>query len=201
MDVVEMVLSGRVNKGLVTLIQQAGGRAVGVCGKDSGIIRARMVSLLTAVQTDPGQHEEAGALEALSVPGAALCADVCKPSLHGSTWQVKLEVMCSVCSNRPHPVRLMTACHSQMAERGIGFVGDITSIQPGLIRTLVEGDYIPVVASVAADFDGQALNVNADIAAGEVSPSIAQAMLGREWAPNLGTCLCCDCRGKAHAHA
>jgi len=44
MDVVEMVLSGRVNKGLVTLIQQAGGRAVGVCGKDSGIIRARMVS-------------------------------------------------------------------------------------------------------------------------------------------------------------
>ena len=44
MDVVEMVLSGRVNKGLVTLIQQAGGRAVGVCGKDSGIIRARMVN-------------------------------------------------------------------------------------------------------------------------------------------------------------
>ena len=44
MDVVEMVLSGRVNKGLVTLIQQAGGKAVGVCGKDSGIIRARMVN-------------------------------------------------------------------------------------------------------------------------------------------------------------
>ena len=44
MDVVEMVLSGRVNKGLVTLIQQAGGRAVGVCGKDSGIIKARMVN-------------------------------------------------------------------------------------------------------------------------------------------------------------
>ena len=66
----------------------------------------------------------------------------------------------------------MAVCHSQMAERGIGFVGDITSIQPGLIRTLVESDYIPVVASVAADFDGQALNVNADIAAGEVRPSI-----------------------------
>ena len=58
MDVVEMVLSGRVNKGLVTLIQQAGGRAVGVCGKDSGIIRARMVSLLMAVQSVPGQGEE-----------------------------------------------------------------------------------------------------------------------------------------------
>ena len=86
------------------------------------------------------------------------------------------------------PVRLMTACHSQMAERGIGFVGDITSIQPGLIRTLVESDYIPVVASVAADFNGQALNVNADIAAGEVCPSIACCMLGRDWAPLLLSC-------------
>ena len=55
-----------------------------------------------------------------------------------------------------------------MAERGIGFVGDITSIQSGLINTLVESGYIPVVASVAADASGQALNVNADIAAGEV---------------------------------
>lgn len=43
MDVVEMVLGGRVNKGLVTLIQQAGGQAVGLCGKDSSIIRARQV--------------------------------------------------------------------------------------------------------------------------------------------------------------
>lgn len=43
MDVVEMVLGGRVNKGLVTLIQQAGGNAVGLCGKDSGIIKARQV--------------------------------------------------------------------------------------------------------------------------------------------------------------
>ena len=56
MDVVEMVLSGRVNKGLVTLIQQAGGRAVGVCGKDSNIIRARMVSLLSAGHIGPGQQ-------------------------------------------------------------------------------------------------------------------------------------------------
>ncbi len=47
-------------------------------------------------------------------------------------------------------------------------MGDITSIQSGLIKTLVESGYIPVVASVAADGDGQALNVNADIAAGEV---------------------------------
>jgi acetylglutamate kinase len=41
MDVVEMVLVGRVNKELVALITQAGGSAVGLCGKDGGLIRAR----------------------------------------------------------------------------------------------------------------------------------------------------------------
>ncbi len=41
MDVVEMVLVGRVNKELVSLINQAGGSAVGVCGKDGKLIVAR----------------------------------------------------------------------------------------------------------------------------------------------------------------
>ncbi|NEQ34083.1 MAG: acetylglutamate kinase, partial [Leptolyngbya sp. SIO4C5] len=41
MDVVEMVLVGRVNKELVSLINQAGGSAVGLCGKDGDLIKAR----------------------------------------------------------------------------------------------------------------------------------------------------------------
>ncbi|XTZ11522.1 MAG: acetylglutamate kinase [cyanobacterium endosymbiont of Rhopalodia inflata] len=41
MDVVEMVLVGRVNKELVALINQAGGQAVGLCGKDGNLIKAR----------------------------------------------------------------------------------------------------------------------------------------------------------------
>ncbi|MGQ4648024.1 acetylglutamate kinase [Lyngbya aestuarii] len=41
MDVVEMVLVGRVNKELVSLINRAGGRAVGLCGKDGDLIKAR----------------------------------------------------------------------------------------------------------------------------------------------------------------
>lgn len=41
MDVVEMVLVGRVNKELVTLINNAGGKAVGLCGKDANLITAR----------------------------------------------------------------------------------------------------------------------------------------------------------------
>jgi acetylglutamate kinase len=43
MDVVEMVLVGRVNKSLVALINQAGGSAVGLCGMDANLIKARPV--------------------------------------------------------------------------------------------------------------------------------------------------------------
>ncbi|HIK54670.1 MAG TPA: acetylglutamate kinase [Synechococcales cyanobacterium M55_K2018_004] len=41
MDVVEMVLVGRVNKEIVALINQAGGNAIGLCGKDANLIKAR----------------------------------------------------------------------------------------------------------------------------------------------------------------
>ena len=40
MDVVEMVLAGRVNKELVSLISRAGALAVGLCGKDGNLIQA-----------------------------------------------------------------------------------------------------------------------------------------------------------------
>ncbi len=45
MDVVEMVLGGLVNKEIVNLINRHGGRAVGLSGKDGGLIRARKLTL------------------------------------------------------------------------------------------------------------------------------------------------------------
>lgn len=101
MDVVEMVLGARVNKSLVNLIQQAGGQAVGLCGKDNDTILAR-----------------------------------------------------------------------QMVEKEIGFVGEVTSVDPRLIEGLAMQGYIPVMASVASDGKGQALNVNADTAAGEIAAAL-----------------------------
>ncbi len=44
MDVVEMVLGGAVNKEIVSLINQHGGSAVGLTGKDGGLIRAQKIS-------------------------------------------------------------------------------------------------------------------------------------------------------------
>ncbi len=45
MDVVQMVLGGLVNKDIVSLINRHGGRAVGLTGKDGGLIRARKLTL------------------------------------------------------------------------------------------------------------------------------------------------------------
>ncbi len=52
MDVVEMVLGGLVNKEIVQLINGQGGRAVGLTGKDGGLIRARKLVLSGATPSD-----------------------------------------------------------------------------------------------------------------------------------------------------
>lgn len=106
MDVVEMVLVGRVNKELVSLINRAGGQAVGLCGKDGNLFNAR----------PEGQE-------------------------------------------------------------GIGFVGEVTSVRINLLESLVNGGYIPVVSSVAADLEGQAYNINADTVAGELAAALGAEKL------------------------
>ena len=54
-EVVEMVLAGTVNKQVASLITRAGAIAVGICGKDGGLIRARK---LTRVKRDPDSNIE-----------------------------------------------------------------------------------------------------------------------------------------------
>ena len=101
MDVVEMVLAGRVNKDLVSLINRAGTLAVGLCGKDGNLIQARPVG-----------------------------------------------------------------------KEGVGFVGEVCNINIGLIESLVNSGYVPVISSVAADENGQAYNINADTVAGEIAAAL-----------------------------
>lgn len=54
-EIVEMVLAGAINKEIVALINQAGGKAVGLCGKDANLIRARK---LTRTKIDPDSNIE-----------------------------------------------------------------------------------------------------------------------------------------------
>jgi acetylglutamate kinase len=105
MDVVEMVLGATVNKEIVSLINQAGGKAVGLTGKDGGLIRAR--KLLVA-------GEDGGKVD-------------------------------------------------------IGQVGEIDAIDPGVIETLENGGFIPVVAPVGVGKNGETYNINADLVAGKLA--------------------------------
>src|SRR6187455_3054165 len=54
-EIVEMVLAGSINKTLVGYINEAGGKAVGLCGKDGNMVTA---SKATRVMVDPGSHIE-----------------------------------------------------------------------------------------------------------------------------------------------
>jgi acetylglutamate kinase len=56
MEIVEMVLGGQVNKDVVNLINQAGGKAVGLTGKDGGMIRAKKLQL-------PGRDSQADLID------------------------------------------------------------------------------------------------------------------------------------------
>ena len=65
MDVVEMVLGGLVNKQIVALINRHGGRAVGLTGKDGGLISARKMKLTSAEaeNQDLGQVGEVDSID------------------------------------------------------------------------------------------------------------------------------------------
>ena len=53
-----------------------------------------------------------------------------------------------------------------------GFVGDILDVDPRLLETLLAGGFVPVIASLAADDEGNVYNVNADTVASAVAASL-----------------------------
>lgn len=102
MEIVEMVLGGKVNKEIVMGINAGGGKAIGISGKDGSLIQARPV-------------DESG---------------------------------------------------------NMGFTGEVMSINPQIIETVIENGYIPVIAPIGTDQKQQTYNINADL----VAAAIAVAM-------------------------
>lgn len=103
MEIVEMVLAGTTNKGIVSLIHRAGGKAVGLSGKDGNLLVAKKL-------TPDGKD--------------------------------------------------------------IGYVGEVTQVNPEVIEVLSSAGYVPVISSVAIGEDGQSYNVNADHAAGAIAAAL-----------------------------
>ncbi len=65
----------------------------------------------------------------------------------------------------------------KIREEELGFVGEVSGINPELINYLIDEDYIPVIAPIGADQDGDSLNLNADVVAAELASSLGAEKL------------------------
>ncbi len=59
----------------------------------------------------------------------------------------------------------------------LGFVGEISQVNPGLVTSLQDQDFVPVIAPLARGEDGQVYNVNADTAAAAIAVAIGAKKL------------------------
>ena len=69
--------------------------------------------------------------------------------------------------------QLATVYENGVAQQvDIGFVGEVASVRPELLQTLLDGGYVPVIAPIGADAAGQTFNINADTAAAAVAAQL-----------------------------
>jgi len=105
MDIVEMVLGGKVNKEIVNLINQAGGKAVGLTGKDGGLIQAKKLKM-TKRSEETGETEiidvglvgevtevRPGALDALDKGGFIPVIAPVGAGAHGETYNINADLV------------------------------------------------------------------------------------------------------------
>ncbi len=59
----------------------------------------------------------------------------------------------------------------------LGFVGDVESINPTILNALLDDEFIPVVATIGTDANGQAFNINADTVAGAIAEALGAEKL------------------------
>ena len=107
MSVVEWVLAGEVQQDIVGLINAAGGKAVGLTGRDGGLIRARKLKML----------------------------DLKDPSI----------------------------------EHDVGQVGEITAIDPSVVKALQDDQFIPVISPIGFGEHNESYNINADLVASKLA--------------------------------
>jgi len=59
----------------------------------------------------------------------------------------------------------------------LGFVGDVTEINTAVLEGLLDGEFIPVIATIGSDETGQAYNINADTVAGAIAEALGAEKL------------------------
>jgi acetylglutamate kinase len=61
---------------------------------------------------------------------------------------------------------------ARIADKRLGFVGEIESVDPTLVRTLIEQEYIPIIAPLGLGTNGSCLNINADLVAAHLAGAL-----------------------------
>ncbi|CAB4834865.1 MAG: acetylglutamate kinase [Actinobacteria bacterium] len=61
---------------------------------------------------------------------------------------------------------------ADLRDKDLGFVGDVTSVDPTILTRLVSQGIVPVIATIGSDAAGQAYNINADTVAGAVAAAL-----------------------------
>jgi acetylglutamate kinase len=66
---------------------------------------------------------------------------------------------------------------AQVRDPELGFVGDVKKINPGILERLLDDEFVPVVATIGTDADGQPYNINADTVAGAIAEALGAEKL------------------------
>lgn len=66
---------------------------------------------------------------------------------------------------------------ARRADERLGYVGEVTAIEPGVLYPILEGGAIPVIAPIGLEPPGQPLNINADTVAGEIARALRARLL------------------------
>ncbi len=61
---------------------------------------------------------------------------------------------------------------AERRDQSLGFVGDVTHVNPAVLRGLMDDEFIPVIATIGSDETGQAYNINADTVAGAIAEAL-----------------------------
>jgi len=62
--------------------------------------------------------------------------------------------------------------HARIANKRLGFVGEIEAVDPTLVQIMIERGYIPIVAPLGQGSDGACLNINADLVAAHLAGAL-----------------------------
>lgn len=162
--IVEMVLAGSINKEIVSAINEAGGRAAGLCGKDSNLIRAKKL-----IRTKRDEHSN--------------IEKVLDLGLVGEPDQIDPYILNCFKDSEITPV---------IAPIGVGPNGETLNINAdtaaGAIAAAVNAKRLIMLTDVRGVLD-KAGELVVEMAAGEARAAIADGTISGGMIPKVETCL------------